>query len=130
MQLFNTRLKRYILENSARASRVLGILGVVIALTTLVSLFYYHGYHLTEKQENLIFILTIGSLSFFIFKYLFLWFYAENKKQYLRKHLVEGIFLCGFIINFFILFWWNRRQTTYDYGSFQNYYILFLQLYF
>ena len=130
MQLFNPRFRRYIIENSKRASRILGALGVLIALTTLISLFYYHGYHLTEKQENIIFVLTIGSLSFFIFKYLFLWFYAENKKQYLRSHLVEGLFLCGFILNFFVLFWWNSRNAAYDYNSFQSYYILFLQLYF
>jgi potassium uptake TrkH family protein len=111
----------------------LGILSAIIALTTLGSLFYYHGFYIPQKHENIILLFTLGSLIFFALKYLFLWFYADNKKQYLRKHLVEGIFLAGFIVNFFVLLWWNS-EIVFDHASFQDhhihYHILFLQLYF
>jgi len=125
-QRFNARFKRHVIERSNSVSRVLGILGTLIAVITLGTLFYYHGFYISEKQENIIFVFTVGSLSFFVFKYLFLWFYAENKKQYLRNHIVEGIFLAVFVANFFVIFLWNDKFED----SFHHYYILFLQLYF
>ena len=127
---FNIGFQRHIMENSAKVSRILGISSVIIALATLVSLFYYHGFYIPKSHEIIIIIFTLCSLLFFVLKYLFLWFYAENKKHYLRKHLVEGLFLLGFIVNFLVFYCWNRNVDIFHSGSFQNYYILFLQLYF
>ena len=129
-QQFKLSFKRHIMGNSHKVSRILGILSVVIALTTLASLFYYHGYHISKRQEDIIHICTFASLTFFVLKYLFLWFYAENRKHYLRKHIVEGLFLSVFVLYFgffliiynSVVFWGNE--------SFQDYYLLFAQLYF
>jgi potassium uptake TrkH family protein len=104
----------------------------VVSLATLVLLFYYHGFYIPEKQEKLVFGLVIANLSYFILKYLFLWFYAGNQKQYLRKHLMEGICLIIFAVNFFVAVWVNSSKNIFDYGVFQSYYVilLFVQLYF
>jgi potassium uptake TrkH family protein len=129
-QQFNINFKRHIIENTQLVSRILGIASVVIALATIASLFYYHGFHITKKQELIIHIFTLASLSFFVLKYLFLWFYAENRLKYIRKHIVEGIFLSVFALYFFVLIVLNNKTYFFGNESFHSYYILFLQLYF
>jgi potassium uptake TrkH family protein len=129
-QRFSINFKRHIIENSKKVSRIFGIFSAIIALSTLVSLFFYHGFYISEKQELIIHIFTLASLSFFVFKYLFLWFYAENSRLYLRKHLVEGIFLAIFVFYFAVILLLKKDIYFFGSESFQSYYILFLQLYF
>ena len=131
-QFFSTRIKHHVFLNSKRAARISSILSTIIALVTLVALFYYHGYDISEKYEEMILIGLVLNLSFFVLKYLSLWFYAEDRTYYLRKHLAEGFCLIAFASSFFALFWLNKNNETFDYNAFHGYYviILFLQIYF
>jgi potassium uptake TrkH family protein len=129
-QQFNINLKRRLIEKEQLVSRILGISSVVIALATLASLFYYHGYYISKKQEFLIHLFTLGSLTFFVLKYLFLCFSAENRVVYIRKHIVEGIFLLVFVLYFVAILLLNNSVDVFGDQPFHSYYVLFLQLYF
>jgi potassium uptake TrkH family protein len=129
---FSTNIRRYIIENADTIYRTLCILSIVIAFLTIASLFYYHGFYIPENHEKIIHGCIVGNLIFFVLKYLFLWFYADNRKQYFRKHLVEEILLVFFVVYyFFIILWSSGIENTYS-DLFQSYYVFmfFLQLYF
>jgi len=102
-----------------------------IALITLSALFYYHGFYISDNHKTIIHGTIIFNLSFFVIKYIFLFFVADNKKHYFRKHITERMFLLFFVVYFVILYSAGIRSEVLDYDVFQNYYvfILFFQLY-
>ena len=111
---------------------ILSIVSIAIAFVTMSVLFYYHGFYIIEKHANIIHGFVIGNLIFFVLKYLFLWFYADNKRHYFRKHLVEEILLIAFVAYFLVLYFLNKTIDTAGHDPYQNYYVFlfFLQLYF
>ncbi|MDR2970476.1 MAG: hypothetical protein LBU83_00905 [Bacteroidales bacterium] len=129
---FNLSFKRHIVGNSIRVSRILSVLSLIMAVSTLFVLFYYHGFYISDGHKTTILAFIVINLSFFVLKYLFSMFYAESKKQYFRKHITEGLFLLFFVVYFITLFRYSRSFEIFNYDVFQNYYIflLFLQIYF
>ena len=125
---FKLRNGLYFIENTDKISRVLSYISIVIALVTLSSVFYHLGFYTTEKIEKIIIGFIFVSFFFFFLKYFFLLFYAYNRKQYFRKHLVEGLFLLFFVVYSTLLFCLNKSAWEH----YQTYYIFvfFVQLYF
>lgn len=127
---YRRKYKVHISDHSDKIGKILQYISLIISLITLISVFYYHGFHLSKQNILLVHVLIFGSLVFYVLKYLILLAYSVQWKVYIKENRLEAIILGIFIINFIVVRLFNLKiGFLYD-PTFGGYYILFIQIYF
>ena len=74
---------------------------VLVALTTLVALVFYHGFELEAHQNTVIGYVVRGSIGYYLVKYLLELLYNFHPLQFLKDRKWEGIFDALFDCGYF-----------------------------
>ena len=104
------------------------ILSVVVSLATIICIIFYHGFYISLAAKNAIRWITYGSLLFYILKYFILLFYSLHRKEFIKRSWFEFLIICILITQFLSVAIFHFRFFSTE--NFENYYILFVQVYF
>lgn len=112
----------------------LRILSFLVSCIALSSVVYYHGFPREGDSDYLIYLVTRGSLFFYVIKYLVNIIYDFNPKKYIRKTWFEGvlmsiIILLGFFSTLFGIDGVYNFFLRIGFPDLPAFYILFVQLY-
>ncbi|MCH1533464.1 MAG: hypothetical protein L7S65_00750 [Schleiferiaceae bacterium] len=76
---------------------------VLVALTTLVSLVFYHGYELETQQNAVVGYIVRGSIGYYLIKFLLELLYNFHPIQFLKDRKWEGILMLFLIVDIVII---------------------------
>lgn len=132
LRKFNQKFNIHIVKHQDKVQKTMRILSFVISLVTIAAIICYHGFYISFEVKHLIRNVVYFSLFFYIVKYLILFIYSIHKRSYLRNSWFE----CLIII--FLIFSWialpllnlNIDLKFIDYNNFDNFFLLFIQIYF
>lgn len=124
------RYKMHISDHSEKVGKILQFLSLIISLITLFSICYYNGFYLSKQTIFIIHVLILGSLLFYLAKYLISLFYSLKWKIFLKETRFEAIILGFFVINFIIVQIFDIQIGFIYNPTFGGYYVLFIQIYF
>ncbi len=83
--------------------RMLSRGSVLVALTTLVALVFYHGFELEARQNKLVGYIVRGSIGYYLVKYLLELLYNFHPIQFLKDRKWEGILMLFLIVDILII---------------------------
>lgn len=76
---------------------------ILVALTTLVSLVFYHGYELETQQNAVVGYIVRGSIGYYLIKFLLELLYNFHPIQFLKDRKWEGILMLFLIVDIVII---------------------------
>jgi trk system potassium uptake protein TrkH len=76
---------------------------VLVALTTLVALVFYHGFELQAHQNKVVGYVVRGSIGYYLVKYLLELLYNFHPIQFLKDRKWEGILMLFLIVDILII---------------------------
>lgn len=76
---------------------------VLVALTTLVSLVFYHGYELETQQNAVVGYIVRGSIGYYLIKFLLELLYNFHPIQFLKDRKWEGILMLFLVVDIVII---------------------------
>ena len=76
---------------------------VLVALTTLVALVFYHGFELEARQNAVVGYVVRGSIGYYLVKYLLELLYNFHPIQFLKDRKWEGILMLFLIVDILII---------------------------
>ena len=82
--------------------RLLSRGSVLVALSTLVALVFYHGYTLEPHQNTVIGYIVRGSIGYYLIKFLLELFYNFHPKQFLKDRKWESALMLFLIIDILV----------------------------
>lgn len=124
------KFKMHISDNSERVGKLLQFFSLLFSIFTLLSVFYYHGFYLSNKAIFNIHLLIFCSLVFYIIKYLISAIYSLKWKDYIKETKFEAIILGIFIISFLIVEIFRIDVGFLQSSRFGGYFVIFIQIYF
>jgi Trk-type K+ transport systems, membrane components len=127
-KVYESKRRLHIAQYKGRVRRILQVCSVIVSLVTIACIIFYHGFYISIDAKNLIRWITYGSLLFYICKYFILLFYSLHRKEFIRRSWFEFIVICLLIIQFLSVVIFHFRFVSAE--NFENYYILFVQVYF
>ena len=127
-KVYESKRRLHIAQYKDRVNRILQICSVIISLITIACIICYHGLYISLPVKNLIRWVLYGSLLFYIAKYFTLLFYSLHRKEYIKRSWVEFVIICLLIIQFLSVVIFHFRFFSTE--NFENYYLLFIQVYF
>lgn len=83
--------------------RMLSRGSVLVALTTLVALVFYHGFELEARQNTVVGYIVRGSIGYYLVKYLLELLYNFHPIQFLKDRKWEGILMLFLIVDILII---------------------------
>lgn len=83
--------------------RMLSRGSVLVALTTLVALVFYHGFELEARQNKVVGYIVRGSIGYYLVKYLLELLYNFHPIQFLKDRKWEGILMLFLIVDILII---------------------------
>lgn len=83
--------------------RMLSRGSVLVALTTLVALVFYHGFELEARQNAVVGYVVRGSIGYYLVKYLLELLYNFHPIQFLKDRKWEGILMLFLIVDILII---------------------------
>lgn len=83
--------------------RMLSRGSVLVALTTLIALVFYHGFELEARQNKLVGYIVRGSIGYYLVKYLLELLYNFHPIQFLKDRKWEGILMLFLIVDILII---------------------------
>ena len=83
--------------------RLLSRGSVLVALSTLVALVFYHGYTLEPHQNTIIGYIVRGSIGYYLIKFLLELFYNFHPKQFLKDRKWESALMLFLIIDILVI---------------------------
>jgi len=130
LRKFNQRLNIHIVERHDMLVKILRILSLIVSLITISAILYYHGFYITLKTKETIKIIVHLSLVFYTLKYLLYLFYSINRKAYIKETYIEFIIIFLLISNWILISMFDISIPLFNYDSFEDFYLLFIQFYF
>lgn len=127
-KVYESKRRLHIAQYKGRVRRILQILSVLVSLITIVCIICYHGLYISLPIKNLIRWIIYGSLLFYILKYFILLFYSLHRKEFIKRSWFEFLIICILITQFLSVAIFHFRFFSTE--NFENYYILFVQVYF
>lgn len=127
-KVYESKRRLHIAQYKGRVRRILQILSVLVSLITIVCIICYHGLYISLPIKNLIRWIIYGSLLFYILKYFILLFYSLHRKDFIKRSWFEFLIICLLITQFLSVAIFHFRFFSSE--NFENYYILFVQVYF
>ncbi len=127
-KVYESKRRLHIAQYKGRVRRILQVCSVIVSLVTIACIIFYHGFYISIDAKNLIRWITYGSLLFYICKYFIMLFYSLHRKEFIRRSWFEFIVICLLIIQFLSVVIFHFRFVSAE--NFENYYILFVQVYF
>ncbi|MBO4504443.1 MAG: hypothetical protein J5730_06520 [Bacteroidales bacterium] len=127
-KVYESKRRLHIAQYKGRVRRILQVCSVIVSLVTIACIIFYHGFYISVSAKNLIRWVTYGSLLFYICKYFTLVFYSLHRKEFIKRSWFEFIVICLLIIQFLSVVIFHFRFFSTE--NFENYYILFVQVYF
>ncbi len=127
-KVYESKRRLHIAQYKGRVRRILQILSVLVSLITIVCIICYHGLYISLPIKNLIRWIIYGSLLFYILKYFILLFYSLHRKEFIKRSWFEFLIICILITQFLSVAIFHFRFFSTE--NFENYYILFVQIYF
>jgi len=94
IKLYDSR--EFVLQMLTRGS-------VLVALTTLVALVFYHGFELQAHQNKVVGYVVRGSIGYYLVKYLLELLYNFHPIQFLKDRKWEGILMLFLIVDILII---------------------------
>ena len=76
---------------------------VLVALTTLIALVFYHGFELEAHQNKVVGYVVRGSIGYYLVKYLLELLYNFHPIQFLKDRKWEGILMLFLIVDILII---------------------------
>lgn len=76
---------------------------VLVALTTLIALVFYHGFELEARQNTVVGYVVRGSIGYYLVKYLLELLYNFHPIQFLKDRKWEGILMLFLIVDILII---------------------------
>ena len=76
---------------------------VLVALTTLIALVFYHGFELEAHQNKVVGYVVRGSIGYYLVKYLLELLYNFHPIQFLKDRKLEGILMLFLIVDILII---------------------------
>ncbi|CAI8164043.1 MAG: Ktr system potassium uptake protein B [Flavobacteriales bacterium UBA4585] len=83
--------------------RMLSRGSVLVALTTLIALVFYHGFELEARQNTVVGYVVRGSIGYYLVKYLLELLYNFHPIQFLKDRKWEGILMLFLIVDILII---------------------------
>lgn len=83
--------------------RILSRGSVLVALTTLIALVFYHGFELEARQNTVVGYVVRGSIGYYLVKYLLELLYNFHPIQFLKDRKWEGILMLFLIVDILII---------------------------
>lgn len=125
-----SRHKLHIATYKDKVQRALQIASAVISLTTIICIVCYHGFYISLGVKNFIRVFIHASLGFYVLKYFVFLFYSLHRKEFLKKSWIEGCIIFLLIVQFLTVFVFHLDLKIFSARNFENYYLLFIQVYF
>jgi Trk-type K+ transport system membrane component len=94
IKLYDSR--EFVLRSLSRGS-------VLVALTTLIALVFYHGFELEAHQNTVVGYVVRGSIGYYLVKYLLELLYNFHPIQFLKDRKWEGILMLFLIVDILII---------------------------
>ena len=94
IKLYDSR--EFVLRSLSRGS-------VLVALTTLIALVFYHGFELEAHQNKVVGYVVRGSIGYYLVKYLLELLYNFHTIQFLKDRKWEGILMLFLIVDILII---------------------------
>lgn len=92
------KINLFIYSSKARNLRRLKMISFIVSTISIGSLFYYHGFDLSEQTSLLIESIVQASFGYYVFHYLAKVFYDFSPKNYIKQNWFEGIMVLLLII--------------------------------
>lgn len=127
-KVYESKRRLHIAQYKGWVQRILQIFSVLVSLITIVCIICYHGLYISLPIKNLIRWIIYGSLLFYILKYFILLFYSLHRKEFIKRSWFEFLIICILITQFLSVAIFHFRFFSTE--NFENYYILFVQVYF
>ncbi len=129
------RINIRLYDSRARVLRYMGRANIVVALLTLLSLVYYHGFPINDVQSMWVGYIVRGSIAFYLFKFFTELLYNFRPLQFLKDRRWEAalmVFLIADILTINLLKFelLNKLGHLFSVPGLQDSFILFLQVYF
>lgn len=125
----------YLFKSKERNLRVMNYVTVLISLTAIGSLIFYHGFPITEERKFWHLLIIKCSFGFYIFSYILRIVYDFTPTQFIRRSKGEGLLLLLVLIDAVVYFssgvgLIRRFGSLINVPNIESIYILIIQLYF
>ncbi len=126
----HSQLKIHIAQNKDKVRRIMQICSLIVSLVTIACIICYHGLYISLAMKKLIRTIIFGSMVFYVLKYFLFLFYSLHRKEFIKKSWFEFVIISILILQFLSVqvFHFSWKFLTSE--NFENYYLLFIQLYF
>lgn len=122
-------------DSKARVLQGLRRAGTLISITTILSLVYFHGFHLDEAHTAIVHFIIKFSIGFYIIKYLVEFIYSFSPIQHLKETKWEGLLMLYLVLDIAVinLFKVELMSSLGEYIGIEQlggFFMLFIQAYF
>lgn len=126
----NSKLKIHIAKHKDRVRRIMQICSAIVSIVAISCIICYHGLYISRLVKDITRWVVYGSLFFYVVKYIVLLFYSLHRSEFIRKSWFEFLIICLLVVQFISYYIFNFNWQMMHSPNFENYYILFIQLYF
>lgn len=108
-QKIREKINLFIYDSKDVVLKTFRVTSVIVALVAVLCILYFHGFHITPREDHIITIILRAAFGYFVLKYFVRLFYSFQPLKDFKSSLFEGVLIFLVVLNatFAIIFDWE-----------------------
>lgn len=108
-QKIREKINLFIYDSKDVVLKTFRVTSVIVALVAVLCILYFHGFHITPKENRIITIILRAAFGYFVLKYFVRLFFSFQPLKDFKSSLFEGVLIFLVVLNatFAIIFDWE-----------------------